>query len=168
MIRDQEISRLISFAEGMGLEIKFLPRTKNGNAAEWTIDGTEIRIYQTKNESKIGTILSLIHEISHHVWFIHDKNRQLDSESVEALTSDTSIPASKKMRKKLLDMEVAATTYWMTIYKDTNCKFPIWRLNIQMKLDIWMYERYYEDSAFPSIKAARKKYKELVANYEKE
>lgn len=163
MIRDEEISRLIKYAEGMDLQVKFKPRTRNGNAAEWTLDGTEITIYQKKRESKIETILSLIHEISHHVWFIHDMNRQIDQESKEAFASEE---PTKKMRKKLLDMEIAATKWWDIVYRDTNCKFKKWRLEVNKTFDIWVYEVYSEIGEFPSKKEGRLKYKELVENYE--
>jgi MoaA/NifB/PqqE/SkfB family radical SAM enzyme len=162
-IRDDEISRLIKYAEGMGLQVKFKPRARNGNAAEWTIDGTEITIYQKKNEPKIETILSLIHELGHHVWFIHDMNRQISKESKDAFESEA---PSKKERQKILLEEIAATKWWHVIYKDTNCKFDLWRLNVQMVLDIWIYEVYAEIGKYPTKKQGREKYKELVKNYE--
>jgi hypothetical protein len=160
----------VKYAEGLGVKVSFLNKAPNSrDAAGWRIDGSEILIYLDKNVSKIETILSLIHELGHHVWFIHQKDRKPDLKFEEALDrqnlfecdlSDT--PAPKKLRKKILETEIAATAYWDIIYKDTNMKFAKWKLDVAMKFDIWVYEEYYKTGYFPSKKLGREKHKELV------
>lgn len=174
MIRDEEISRLVKYVEGMGVKVKFLEKTRNSNAAEWALDGSEIRIYKNNRTTKIDIVLSLIHEIAHHVWFIHEKNRQPDLKFEEALVrqnlyecdlSDT--PAPKTLRKKILQTEIAGAQWWNVIYKDTDCKFSLWRLESSKVLDIWFYEVYYLTGYFPSRKEGREKYKEILRKYKK-
>lgn len=168
-IRDDEILRLIKYAEGMGVKVKFLSSKNHLADAEWTLDGTEINVYRGNSQTKTDIILSLIHEIGHHVWFIHKKNRQPDLKFEEALDrqnlfdSDLSLtPAPKKFRKKILDTEQDAIVWWDVIYKDTNLKIPLWKLEVAKRFDIWAYEVYYKTGFFPSRKDKKIKHKELT------
>lgn len=154
-IRDEEINRLVKYAAGMGVKVKF-NSVKNDDSAEWTLDGSEITIFTRAQGSKTETILSLIHEIGHHVWFVHEKDRQPDLKFEQAIDrqnlfaedkADT--PPPKKLREKILACEKAGTAYWETIWKDTNIKLPKWKLFAAMEFDIWMYEVYCETGSFP-------------------
>lgn len=169
MIRDEEFKRLTKYAEGMGLKVKIQTKGRASSAAEWTLDGTEITVYRTdKSISKIDMVLSMIHEIGHHLWFIHQKERLPDLKfdqaiEIENLVQDRvrKVPAPKKLRKKILSVEIAGTRYWEVIYKETNCKFPIWLLHEAMEFDIWQYEHYYKYGKFPNRLLRREKSKEL-------
>lgn len=172
MRRDDELKRLVKYAEGMGLKVKFSSAAVVKDAAEWAIDGSEIVIFTRNNDSKTEILLSMIHEIGHHVWFIHEKNRQPDLTFEKAIDrqnlfdedlSDT--PPPKKMRKKILDIEVAGTQYWEMIYKDTNMQFPIWKMYAAMEFDIWVYQNYFKTGHFPKNKEARAKFKEVRAKH---
>ncbi len=174
MIRDLEIARLTKYAEGLGVKVKFLKKVRGSDAAAWVTDGSEIIIYTNSRTSKIDIVLSLIHEISHHVWFIHEKNRQPDLKFEEALDRQnlyecdiSETPAPKKHRKKILDTEIAGTQWWGVVYKDTGCKFPLWRLEANKVFDIYVYEVYYLTGYFPSKKQGREKYKEILRKYKK-
>lgn len=162
MRRDDEINRLIRYAQGMGLSVRFKPSKKGSkDAAEWVTDGSEITVYVSPNSSKIEKILSLIHEISHHKAWI-DNERQMDPKVEEALDSEEN---KKIHRKRIFDMEVNDSVYWEDIYKDTNCKFDIKKLHVQREYDLWQYEVYYETGKFPKGKDKKKKYKELKNKY---
>lgn len=171
-IRDDEINRLVKYAEGLGVKVKFFFTVNPLADAEWTLDGTEIRIYRKKHQSKTDIILSLVHEIGHHIWFIHKKDRQPDLKFEEALdrqnlfdTDLTATPAPKKFRKKILDTEKDATVWWDIIYKDTNLKIPKWKLDVAKKFDIWAYEVYYKTGFFPNKKEKKMKHKELTMEF---
>jgi hypothetical protein len=142
----------------MGMSVRFKPYVRRSvTAAEWSLDGTEIVIYVTTQCTKIEKILSLIHEASHMKGFI-DNDRKNDPKIEEALSSEEE---KKIYRKRILDMEVADAVYWEDIYKDTNCKFPIWKLKAQKDFDIWQYQVYYETGRFPKGKEKQAKLKEL-------
>jgi hypothetical protein len=156
MKRDEEISRLIKYAQGMGVTVRFKPYVKGSkDEADWALDGSEITIYTTSRTSKIQKILSLIHELSHQKAFI-DAGRVFDSKIEEALDSD-----AKRHRKRVYDMEVADSVYWEDIYKDTNCQFDIKKLYQQRELDIWMYEVYYKTAKFPTVEEKKRKMKSI-------
>ena len=168
MIRDNEISRLTKYAQGLGLKVSFSSETGGSSAAGWVLDGSEIIVYTAFQRSKTETILSLIHEIAHHVWFIHEKDRQPDLKFSEAIERQNLFeeevkdkPAPKKLRKKILATEIAGTIWWETIYKDTDMKFPKWKLYAAMEMDVWAYEVYAETGSFPDRPQTRAKAREI-------
>lgn len=152
MIRDDEIQRLIKYAQGMGVRVLMSKAQNSEDSAEFSLDGTEITVYVKSQNSKTETILSLIHELGHLLDHIHQHDRQLDVKFEQALDPNRHGKISKKKRKVILDSEVAATAYWHTIYKETDLKFPMWKLEAQMQHDIWQYEFYYENGRFPNSK----------------
>lgn len=170
-IRDEEIQRLIHYGKGMGVKVIIYSESSPGADAEWTLDGSMIQIYGVKNKSKTDVILDLIHELGHHVWFVHEKDRQPDMKFDEAITrenlsqEETGVPTPKHLRKKIWDVEVAGTKWWETIYKDTNVKIPMWKLEAAKEFDMWMYEMYYETGHFPKGKGKREYYLKVQQKY---
>lgn len=160
MIRDEEIKRLIRYAQGMGVAVRFKPYVRGGNEAESSLDGTEIIIYEASRTSKLDKVLSLIHEIAHVKGFI-DNDRAVDPKIEEAIDSDE----NKRHRKRVLDMETMDSNYWVDIYRDTNCQFGLDRLEMQRNYDLWQYEVYYETGDFPSNNEKTRKRKELRKKY---
>jgi len=162
MQRDDEIARLIKYAQGMGITVRFKPYIKNsGVAAEWATDGTEINIYTDKSSSKIGKVLLLIHELSHHKAFV-DKKRQIGSHMERILDSEEH---TKEDRKKVYDMEYQDSAYWEDIYRDTHCKFNIEKLRKQREFDVWQYEVYYKTGKYPNTREKKIKMEALKELY---
>ncbi len=165
MVRDDELNRLIRYAQGMGLSIHFKPYIPGSNVGGgWTIDGTEINVYVSPNESKINKILYLIHEIAHHKGFVKNK-RMIDPKIIEALEDENE---KIRNRKRIYLDEMEDTKHWEQIYHDTNCKFNIRWLYIERDFDIWTYKEYYEKGKFPTGKEKKEKRKELKEKYRKD
>lgn len=170
MIRDEEIERLKKYAQGMGLRVTFSNARSSESVAEWSIDGTEITIYVLEHTSKTGIILSMIHELAHHLWFVHEKDRQLDLKFEEAvdremMSQKTDKPMAKRFRRRIYEMENASTAYWESIYKETDLGIPKWKLYRAMEFDVWQYEVYFKDGKFPTRKKLRAKARELTAKH---
>lgn len=165
--RDEEIQRLISYGKGLGVKVTIRTKTQKDNEAEWALDGTEINVFGGNDKSKTDIILDLIHELGHHLHFIHEKNRKPDIKFEEAITRenlfqvDTDVPTPKHLRKKILDVEIAGTNWWQAIYKDTNIGIPLWKVEAAKSFDIWMYEMYYKTGSFPKRKEKIEKHKEV-------
>ncbi|NJO48262.1 MAG: hypothetical protein HC840_00940 [Leptolyngbyaceae cyanobacterium RM2_2_4] len=170
-IRDDEIQRLIHYAKGMGVKVILYNKSKSGAEAEWTLDGTLIQVYAGSKKSKTSIVLDLIHEIGHHVWFVHEKNRQPDMKFDEAITRENLVeedpdkPTPKHLRKKIWDVEKAGTAYWDIIVKDTNIKIPTWKIEAAKEFDMWMYEMYYENGHFPKGKLRADHYREVQSKH---
>lgn len=171
MIRDDEINRLVSYAKGLGVKVTIYQKSNAIDSGQWLLDGTEIMIYSGKRKSKTDIILDLIHELGHQLHFIHEKDRLPDIKFEEAITrqnlfeEDLDTPTPKHLRKKILDVELAGTTWWEVIYKDTNMKFPIWKLHMARDFDIWSYEFFHKNGSFPQRKDRQLKSKELLLKY---
>lgn len=161
MIRDDELNRLIRYAQGMGLSVRFKPYIKGGDRAEWVTDGTEVTVYVTDRCSKLEKILSLIHELGHHKAFI-DNERSIEEKVDEALDKDTH---TKLHRKHIYDMEFNDSLYWEQIYKDTNCQFGLDRLEMQRQYDVWVYQYYYENGLWPTWNEKIDKKREFKKQY---
>lgn len=168
-IRDKEIERLVKYAEALGVKVTYIRKTPASfGEADWVIDGSEIRLYTRKNTNKTDLVLSLIHELGHHLWFIHKKERQPDLKFEQALDRENlvfekkKVMTPKKLRKKILEIEKEGVKYWEVIVKDTNIKIAKWKINLQAEFDIWQYEYYYENGKFPKRPIRRLKRKELI------
>jgi hypothetical protein len=171
LIRDREIQRLISYIKGIGLKVSFTSKDVGGSAL-WHLDNTEIVICKKYNTTKIETILSLIHETGHALHNLWEKNRKIDQKFNEALTDiddaeEQGMDTQKRQRKIVLDNEIAGTNYWYNIYKETDMKFPIWRLEVAKGFDIWQYEVFYETGSYPPAKDRIEKRKELTNKYKR-
>lgn len=160
LIRDEELNRLIKYAQGMGVFVRFKPYVKGSKVvAEWATDGSEIIMYTTSKHSKLDKILDLIHELGHHRAFV-ENGRKVDLRANQALDSD-----QQRDRKYVLDSEIADSAYWEDIYRDTGCKFNIEKLRKQREFDIWTYEFVYKHGRDANGKEKRDKLKELRKKY---
>lgn len=171
MVRDLEIQRLVNYIKGIGLKITFSSK-KSDCSAEWYLDNSGIIIYRAKNTTKIETVLSLIHELGHALHNIDEKERKTDVKFDAALdhlekAEELGIDTKKRQRKIIFDNEVCGTEYWDDIYKMTDMRFPLWRLEFAKEYDIWQYEVFYETGKDPSGSERAKKRKELNKKYRK-
>ena len=172
MIRDEEIKRLSNYIKGLGLKVIFTSSTKGDEAASWATDNSEIVINTRNNDSKIDIVMSMIHEIGHALHNLWEKNREPDRKFEEALdhtyeAEELGLDTKKRQRKVILENEIAGTRYWEATYKETNMKFPIWRLYANMEFDIWQYEVYSETGIFPNNSERTKKMKEIAAKHKR-
>ena len=158
MIRDDEIGRLVNYIKGLGLKVIFSSSSKAEAAASCSLDNTEITIFLKNNKSKTDIVLSLIHEAGHASHAIWQHNRVVDKSLEKAMDKQDT---SKKARKKILQDEKTAASYWDIVVRDTNIKLPKWRIELQKEYDIWQYEEFYQTGKFPNQTLKNKKFKEL-------
>lgn len=162
MVRDLELQRLVKYAESMGVKVLFSQKRSESDAAEWYTDGTQITVFEKEHTSKVEMILSLIHEIGHMCEFVRNNNRQVDLKLEEAINSEEE---KKLHRKKIYDFENKSSEWWEEIYRDTDLKFPRYKLEIARELDVYMYEVYCETGEFPTRAMRREKKKQLKEKY---
>lgn len=164
-IRDLEFQRLLLYAKGLGLKVTVFNR-KNPNAiAEWTLDGTEIKIYIPSKMSKTELILTLVHELGHHLNFVHDRQRKHSNKLEKAWErennkkKDTILPEAT--RKLIYEDEAAGITWWDAIIKEVNIKISPWKIQLQKEYDLWVYEYLWKNGDYPAYRVRRAKFKEL-------
>lgn len=164
-IRDREITRLIKYAEGLGLKVIFTPyKPYSMDLGYWSIDGTELTICKGAKQSKLSIILVLIHELGHHLEFVHTYNRAGMPGLSKALDN---LEVSKDSRKLLHKWEKDSAAWWDLIYNEVGLKFPKYRLEVEKAFDIWQYKVYYLEGKFPNKKRKQKKLDNLMDKYRK-
>lgn len=162
--RDREIDRLKKYANALGVRVNLVQKDNHEDSGDWTTDGTHIRVFVEKHTTKTDIVLTLIHELGHHLWFIHEKERSPDLKFDQALSYPKE-PVPKKYRKKILEIEQQGADYWDVIVKDVNIKIAKWKIDMTAEFDVWQYEVYYETGEFPSNKQKLDKHKELISKY---
>ena len=164
-IRDEEIARIRSYTEALGVKLIMRNKSSKVAAAEWRLDGSQITVWIIQPENKTETVLSLIHEMGHHLHWIHHKNREEDAKINEVYSrvefSNKVTKSTEADRRIVLNVEKAGATYWDVIVKDLNIKIPTWRIEVQKRFDVWQYEYYYENCCFPNRAERRAKMKAL-------
>jgi hypothetical protein len=169
-IRDDEINRIKKYAQGLGVIIKFVPYFKGAGAADWSWQDKTINIYMHSGVTKISIILSLLHEIGHHLDWIY-KNKQTANkvetaytDLVQGMMHGQRTDLNQETRNIILKEELDAIHYMSIIYKELDLKFPYWRLKVAQAMDAFDYKmlakqgRFSTGSEYRDYKNKMKKY----------
>lgn len=162
MRRDKEIKQLVLYAKGLGLKVTIYNR-KNANCqAMWSLDGKSIDIFAPPKTSKTDIILSIVHELGHHLEFVHDQERQLPKKLIRAWerVSDNN-ELTDHERKLIYEDEVAGTKFWDVIITELDIRLPKWKIEAQKEMDLWVYKVYMKTGYFPPRSQSVKKLKEI-------
>lgn len=167
-----DLNKLIKYAQGLGLRVVIRDYDGSGDGAGWTTDGTEITLFRWKNQTITRMILNLLHELGHHLaWVYADRitNPKVDN----ALAAEDSrkkgdpfIP--KRKRKIIYEEERFDAQYREVIAKEVGLRVPLWKIKADIDIDIWGYRVYYETGKHPTAKDMNTLYKELKARYKNE
>ncbi len=156
------MERLVAYAKGLGLSVRILPEVPGlGEAGTYEVsgDGTaELTVYTHKRQSRLEVVLTLIHEIGHHLDYVH-KFRRLES-FVGVVEAE-----AEGRYEDILKTEIAGTKYWRRIYTDTACSFPVWRLYLAMEFDIWQYVFLRDTGKYPTRAQRRRKRMQLTREH---
>lgn len=163
MVRDEELKRLVRYMEGMGVKVEFKRGDPNNSVgAEWDLSGTHIVVYTYPRIPKTDLILCLIHECGHHLSFVHDDNKQHPRGLSKAIELENlGLPMTKRQRKLILESELKGMKWWDIIYRETNMKFPKYKLWYAREYDTWWYNYFYQVGKYPIRKEKIIKHKQL-------
>jgi hypothetical protein len=162
-VRQEELLRLKKYAEGMGLVVtlNYNPSSKDPVAA-WAMDGSELNINIRSYHYLIDIILAFIHELGHHISFIHDDKRIHPKGLEKAIHKENhGLKLSRRDRNIILASELKGMKYWNIIYKETNMKFPKYKMWLEREIDTWVYVHFSQVGKQPTRKATIQKRKEL-------
>lgn len=167
-IRDEEIKRLERYAQGLGTKVTYKDYKRGDAGAEWVIhedNTTELIVYIWPRQSKVRTILNLIHELGHHLAWIHNNRKEdpatLDAFYREGERSRKDPTLVKRKRKLIYESEKNDAEYRDIIWHEVGIKIPKWRLEHDKELDIWGYLQYYKTGEHPNITETHSKGLEL-------
>lgn len=167
--KDEEIKKLERYAQGLGIKVSWLQHKKGLPGAEWHSDGSQINIYIWPRKSKTQIILDFVHELAHHMSWVYS-GRKTDFKTDQALELDENRkpgdpPIPKEQRKIIYLAEKNDAKYRKKIVKELGLSVSPALLKIDIKLDIWIYKKYYLTGDAPSYKDIKKKLRELKAKY---
>jgi hypothetical protein len=143
----RDLNKLKKFIKSFGLRLYFRPYTRYTDLAHY-VSGQNITVFVSKKINKTEIILSLLHEIGHHLDWI--TNKRLDKETEKAYTKFDD-KDFKKYAKIILDVERAGIKHMTSIHKILNLEISIDKVKRQQKIDLFHYEFFYKNKKFPSI-----------------
>jgi len=138
--QDRDISKLKKFANSFGLRIYYRPYTRYTDMAQYVL-GRHITVFVSSTTSKTEIILSLLHELGHHLdWVL---NKRIDKETEKAYTGFKA-KEYKKYSKIILEVEKAGIRRMTTIHKLLELEIPLERVKKQQKIDLFPYQYFYK------------------------
>lgn len=149
--QDRDIKKLKQFVKSFGLKLYFRPKQVNGDLALY-VSGEYIVIFVTKNTSKTEIILSLLHELGHHLDWI--TNKRLDKDTEKAYTG-FSLKDFKKYFKIIVEVEKAGIRHMTSICKILDLEIPIETVKRQQKIDLFHYQFFYKNKRDANTKETK-------------
>lgn len=164
-IRDLELSRMIKYAEGLGVRVSFRIHKNHDAAALWEVlDGNvTIVLFTWPKQSKTTLILNFLHELAHHKAWIN-ANREF-SKSVEAATSTPDKDLTDHQRYLVYKEEKNDAKLRLGIANELNLKIPEWKIKVDIANDNWYYYRWWKTGEDPSRTERIKKEKQFTRKY---
>lgn len=164
-LRDKEVSKLLAYAKGLGIKVKFKPYRTGCPGGEYCNEERTINVYKWPKQTKTDVILILLHELGHHIDWVY-KNKRDPKVLLEALYKEESRtpkdpPISKRLRKRIYQCEYDGTAYMPIIAKELDLKIPMWKVEAEMECDRWVYKQYFITGDIPTTKEVAAKRKEL-------
>lgn len=166
--KDDEIKRIIKYANGLGIRIEYKKHKHGDPGASWDLKGDLITIWEWPRKSKIRTILDLVHELAHHMAWVHS-GRKLDKATTDAWDKEAEDHTSltKEERYLIYLSEANDAQYRGRIVKELGLKIPEWLQKVDRALDVWYYKEYYINGEYPTVKEIDDKKKELKKEIKK-
>lgn len=160
-IREKELERMIKYAEGLGIKVSFMPQLEDGTEAQWEMSGKEIKVFTKEKQTKLSIILSLIHELGHHLDFVYNKRRHTKKvwDAVHAKSP------TKKQRRIIYEDELGGAAYHEIIYNELNLKIPLWRVRVERDLTLELYKKQIDNPEGASNKEIRDIKRKLIERY---
>lgn len=149
------ITRLKRYAEGLGAKVIIGGIGPDGVASDITLDGRIIRIFTHK--TKIGLVLSLVHELGHLLE--HINNHRVPSVRIETALTSSNLTAAQ--RRLVLADEIAGLKWWDVIIADCELTIKPERVEFQKQLDVWIYQVWAETGKWPTTRMDAAKRKSL-------
>jgi hypothetical protein len=150
--QDRDIKKLKRFIRSFGLNLYFRPYTRYTDMAHY-MSGQYITVFTSKRSSKTEVIMSLLHELGHHLDWI--TNKRLDKETEKAYT-EFEDKDFKKYSKIILEVEKAGVRHMTSIHKILDLEVPMEKVKAQQKLDLFHYQFFHNNKRFPTDAEVKK------------
>lgn len=166
--KDEDIRKLKEYAFRVGISVRILKYYRKANCLGYYSQGSHIVVFKASNTYKIDIIMTLLHEIGHHLDWLETKRGGKEFEKAYGFTTGKpakvkNIEERRKYSKIILDSEKAAISYMPAIAKSLNLSISQERIRKQQKIDLFHYIVLHKRGKFPSSKEVRD-YERLILN----
>ena len=167
---NNDLHRVKKYAEGLGIKVYFKDYYRGAGGADWDMENQNITIYVHKGQSKTQILLTLLHELGHHLdWIYNDKKiKKQERKAQQILCSGHMFgkrnDLTKRQRKLILDSEIGGVNYMSLIHKELNLSVPLWKVKMQQDLDIYDYQMLYDYGRFATTEEFTE-YKNKIKSY---
>ena len=133
--RQQDLDKLLKYARGLGVKVTFLPYERGhptkGIPASYNSDDKAITITMRKRKTKTDTILDLLHELGHHLDWLHrgKEYRKALDDALYKEYKDMSIAE----RELILKDEESGTAFMTKIAIEVDIKMKLSRIKENAK-----------------------------------
>ncbi len=156
----REFNQLIKYAQGLGIKVIFSSKPSSASA-EWATDGSTITIYDRDRKSPLALCLDAIHELAHHRAFLN-AGRKGDLKTDKILDKESEgLELTEAQRKHIYEMELHDSQFQKDIHHDIGSKIPLWRLQVEIDLDNWIYKHFWLKGEWPLRKDIKLKRSEF-------
>lgn len=159
--QDEDIKKLKHYAKAHGLKVSIRRKKTKDFSAEY-VSNESITVYTTKRTSKKDIILTLLHELGHHLDSIIGKPDS--KETIEALNKahNEGIKNVPREQRRLIYRSEKSGIELMP-YFVSYLKLRIDRraVEIQKRIDIFAYKFYMDNGRFPTQKENRRYIRKL-------
>lgn len=166
---ESSFEKLKKYAVSLGLTVFIRPRTKIDDfSGSYMFEDKKIILTKKAKSTTTDLILTLLHELGHHLDFVH-KNKKENDALVKALLKRDydKKPLTPRERKLIYEDEVAAANYMLIIYKELDLKIPKHKVEAEVKLDKWIAEQYFLTGEEPTVKQSQQMRKEFLYEVKK-
>lgn len=155
--KQRDLKKLKLYTKALGFKVIFKKANKNSPNAEWSTNKT-ITFFISSRTTKIRLILDWLHEVCHE--YDYRERHKTDSEMLydalateDARRNKTDAKVDKSMRKLILEDETRAASYRQLLRKQLDLEsISEQDIDQDIKLDIWIYNHYYQKGEFPTLK----------------
>jgi hypothetical protein len=155
--KQKDLNKLKAYAKACGLKTVFKKGSKNNPGASWDTD-LVLTFYNRTYTTQKQLILNFLHELGHHRQYIEDNKIHNDMLFDALNTEDNRMgkydhKVDKSMRKLIYDDEAHAASFRQDIRKQLDLESVTEQdVELDIKLDLWIYNHYYKKGEFPSLK----------------
>lgn len=147
MVRDDEIKRLVKYANAMGCKVVFKRKNKvaklNEAYAACDSDTNTITVYKYKDTSKIFIVLNLIHELAHYIGFVRNGRKNSKTNDYYHARAYNEKYPPPYVNYYIFCSELKDMKYWDEIIHTCDIKIPKKRIELQKDLDLLAYETIF-------------------------
>lgn len=164
----KELNRVVMFAESLGLKVLFVSG-KNKDYVGCYMEPEKktpgvIEVCRSKKTTVTFQILTLLHEIGHHVDYT-DKGSM--PRAVRFLDQPN---APKWARRAIYNAERRGAAHGEQLYWTLMLRIPFWKVKKAFATDLYLYRKYFLTGEYPTWNETRKfrrrwnkRYKKLLA-----